>query len=168
MKAFYIHPDDARWLARWLRGNLCGCVIIASFLWLLSNDAPTHPIPSLGAISILPTTSVASSADTPPIVSRPIAKSPEGWRRTSNGWEHTSTWAPVARTLGEWIAEQQTREPQWVQRLLAELRQTPPLIFALCQITAIVAVVVLTENETAPTTESSAQSGRRAKNEPQH
>ncbi|MGB7324853.1 MAG: hypothetical protein WBD31_08265 [Rubripirellula sp.] len=147
MKLFYVHPDDARWLARWLRGNLCGCVVVAGLLSLIGSDAPIQADRTF--IQSVSATAPADvpPADVPPVDVAPgvVSHLPEGWRRTDNGWEHTSTWTPVTRHLSEWIESQQAREPLWAQRLLASLRDTPPLIYAMCQITAITAVVVLTQ-----------------------
>ncbi|WP_146533616.1 hypothetical protein [Rubripirellula reticaptiva] len=139
MKLFYVHPDDARWLARWLRGNLCGCLIVAGLLCLIGSDTPNQADRSF----IKSVVAMAPAEESPRVVSHV----PEGWRRTVNGWEHTSTWGPVTRQLSEWIESQQAREPLWAQRLLASLRDTPPLIFAMCQITAITAVVVFTQRQ---------------------
>jgi hypothetical protein len=132
MKHIHIHPDDVNWMLRWLRGNVIGVVVLACLMAIIAHNSPR---PNSAAMAMLAGEVRASPLD------------PDGWRRTTNGWEHISTWPPPPRPLAEWIHSQQTREPIWVQRTLAELRQTPPLVFALIQITAIVAVVVITEKK---------------------
>lgn len=69
---------------------------------------------------------------------------PQGWRRTTDGWQHTSDWWASGKSINTLIEEQQAREPQWIQRTLERLRRTPPLTFAMMQLTVIAAVVVLT------------------------
>lgn len=125
MKHVQIHPDDAAWMLRWLRGNVIGVVVCFGLMNVVADDPRT--------LEARDSIAAANPLD------------PEGWRRTANGWEHVSTWPPPPRPLGDWIASQQAREPKWVQRTLAELRETPPLIFAMIQITAIAAVVVFTQ-----------------------
>lgn len=78
---------------------------------------------------------------------RPVPVAPEGWRRTIDGWEHVSTWLPIARPLGEIVLEQEAREPIWVRAGLAKVRRVPPLAFAMLQIAAISAIVGIARTE---------------------
>ena len=61
---------------------------------------------------------------------------PRGWRRTKNGWEHTSTWRPK-RSLAAILNEEQEREQHWVQHFLNGVRGVPPVAYACLQIAAI-------------------------------
>lgn len=70
---------------------------------------------------------------------------PTGFRRTVNGWEDTSMWhvAPdyKPKSIDGWMDQQRDREASWLRRVLNKIRQTPPLMVALIQITAIAAIV---------------------------
>ncbi|TWU47615.1 hypothetical protein Poly51_54160 [Rubripirellula tenax] len=144
MEYFSIHPDDARWLARWLRNNACGVVVLVALWAAIAHDPPT-PASWVGTASATSDTSISSDGERVGVPSTIVSHQPVGWRRTATGWEDSSKWAPLPRPLGQWIAAQQDREPLWAARILATLRDTPPLIFALFQITAITAVVAFTE-----------------------
>jgi hypothetical protein len=84
---------------------------------------------------------VAGSRSPTAVAPYPKAVAPNGWRRTSHGWEHASSWPLQPRQLGEIIRQQEDREPAWIQLALANLRDVPPLAFALIQIGAIVAIL---------------------------
>ena len=154
MKFFYLHPNDVRWLCRWLRNNLLCMVAIVCFLLTirLASSMPLAPITRSQVDH-----SSAATGDLPHegelllLTSRhPIPVAPEGWRRTDKGWEHVSTWRSMPRPLGEIIKSQVEREPAWLQLTLAKLRNVPPLIFALIQLTAITAIVNTSRNKKSP------------------
>ena len=145
MKFFYVHPNDARWLRRWLANNIVCVLAIVCFLVTirLATSVPPATIKRASADR-----SAVMQGDLPPETDRVLPNSrernpvaPEGWRRTDQGWEHVSTWPPIPRPLFEIIQSQQDREPAWIQLLLAKLRNVPPLIFALIQVTAIAVIV---------------------------
>lgn len=70
---------------------------------------------------------------------------PRGMRRTVRGWEDTSLWyvSPdlESRSIESWIDRQRQLEPNWARRGFEQVRKTPPLMFAVLQITAIAAIV---------------------------
>jgi hypothetical protein len=148
MKFFYMHPDDAQWLRRWLRNNLVCFLAILGFLLIIRFEGidPLEAMKTARADH----SEVATSSQLPAerefaqLTSRspdPIA--PQGWRRTEQGWEDVSKWPPLPRPLGEIILGQQEREPAWIQFSLATVRGIPPLAFAMLQIAAIAVVVNL-------------------------
>ena len=72
------------------------------------------------------------------------AVQPTGWRRTRNGWENTANWQTSLPSLGDIVRQQQERESDWLQQLLAQARRVPPWGFALFQLSAV-GVVLLFE-----------------------
>ncbi len=76
------------------------------------------------------------------------AHRPNGWRRTKDGWEHTNDWGVGANSklsLNQHIAEQKSREPQWLQESLAIVRSLSPITIALFQISLISLIFVASE-----------------------
>jgi hypothetical protein len=170
MRHLELHPEDAQWLRRWLCSNLVCCFAICGFLLLVGfqSDRPGElqartgvrlqaeeqtlrqavafsddlQDRAIGADLLQPNSELALLSGQHP---NPVA--PEGWRRTSEGWEHVSTWQPIARPLGEIVMEQKAREPIWIRAGLAKVRDVPPLAFALLQIAAISAIVGLSRTE---------------------
>lgn len=65
---------------------------------------------------------------------------PAGWRKTSRGWEHTSSWPGLGPTINDLIATQESSEPQWVRTSLAKVKSVPPITVALIQLLAIAAI----------------------------
>ena len=65
------------------------------------------------------------------------AVQPTGWRRTRNGWENTANWRTSLASLGDIVRQQQERESDWFQGLLAHVRSVPPWGVALFQISAV-------------------------------
>ncbi len=65
------------------------------------------------------------------------AVQPTGWRRTRNGWENTATWHTSVASLGDIVRQQQERESDWLQELLAQVRSVPPWAVALFQLSAV-------------------------------
>ncbi len=133
MQYFYVHPDDARWLRRWLRNNVLCVAAILGFLALIRWDAypPLEVMQRAGAVHVVES-------------GQPRAVAPQGWRRTNRGWEHVSTWRRPSRDLAEIIRLQETREPAWIRSILAGLRGIPPLVYAFIQVGAIAAIVHVT------------------------
>lgn len=72
---------------------------------------------------------------------------PSGMRRTKDGWEDASTWFLSEdfqqQSLDVWMKREREREPGWVRRTVAEIRETPPWMVAAIQISAIAAIVHL-------------------------
>lgn len=125
MSFFHVHPDDVRWLRRWLRGNLICMLVCGCLLMMLRMETSVRP------------SSIRVAAD---VTATHPAIIPQGWRRTQDGWEHTTTWRtriwPRAVDLDESPAQ-----PWWIQGTLAMLRAVPPLVFAIVQI-ALIAIIV--------------------------
>ena len=137
MKFFNVHPDDARWLRRWLRSNVCCFLGIVCFALAIRLD----PVESVGPSSAERSerASISRTHQSPTVdIHQPVV--PRGWRRTAHGWEDVSNW-PGRRSLGEIISLQRDREPAWIRFTLASLREVPPLLFALVQIIAIVLIM---------------------------
>ena len=70
------------------------------------------------------------------------AVQPTGWRRTRNGWENTANWRTSLASLGDIVRQQQEREPDWFQALLARVRSVPPWGVALFQLSAVGGVLL--------------------------
>lgn len=70
------------------------------------------------------------------------AVQPTGWRRTRNGWENAATWRTSLASLGDIVRQQQEREPDWFQHLLARVRGVPPWGVALLQLIAVAGVLL--------------------------
>lgn len=167
MNFFYIHPDDLRWLGRWLRNNLLCIVAIICFLLMirLLSSAPASLV-AQSEIAEKPaynercelspgsepcelsdgnergermTADAQPERTTADVQFQAVA--PEGWRLTATGWEDVSTWPALPRSLGEIVLSQEKNEPAWLQFTLAKVRGIPPLVFALLQLTAIAAIV---------------------------
>ena len=72
-------------------------------------------------------------------VTHVAAVTPRGWRRTKDGWEHTSSWRPQ-RSLSDFLNVEQQREQLWVHHFFNGVRSVPPLAYACLQIAAISAI----------------------------
>ena len=146
MKLFHVHPSDSQWLRRWLRAQFFCCLAIVCVLVGMRLDSPRrYPDVSQG---------VQISSVVLGQLPNAVSVSPEGWRRTSQGWEHVSTWRSIeTRSLGEIIDGQLKTEPAWVQFTLEKLRNVPPLMFAVLQITLIAVVVNVFREQTERLTE---------------
>lgn len=140
MTRFHIHPSDLQRLRRWFRAQLLCCLIIASVLIGLRFENSEHNLdtsPSLNSEQEVQITPVVFGQ-----LPNAVSVSPEGWRRTSRGWEHVSTWPSIeTRSLGEIIKGQLKTEPAWIQFTLEKLRNVPPLMFAVLQITLLAVIV---------------------------
>lgn len=86
----------------------------------------------------LPFYAVADEAKNIP-VTHIAAVTPRGWRRTKNGWEHTSSWRPQ-RSLSDFVHVEQQREQFWIHHFFNGVRNVPPLAYACLQIAAISAI----------------------------
>ena len=162
MKFIARHPQESRWLRRWLRSHFVCFLSLAAFLLLLRMPS-TQPRaqqaradlaerpgdlqsgdPSIGSEegSLPPETKIIylHAREANPV-------SPQGWRRTDRGWEHVSTWRKFGRPLAEIVMDQQEREPGWIKSGLASIRKLPPLAFAMLQITAISAIFWLSQRD---------------------
>ena len=144
MKMVCIHPDDVRWLGRWIRNHLICVSAIACFV-VSGRFATDLPGVSMNPLVASQTLAVSADAATPGIRSVP----PEGWRRTRNGWEHVSSWMTSQTPLSELVETQQDREPAWMRSVLGTLRSIPPLAFAAIQLGLIAVIVRLTRDTTA-------------------
>ena len=157
------HPEDARWLRTQLRNHLIctlaivGCLVVlglqthrANIVVALASEsrpadvmlAAQEGVAVMEEDQLPPETELISLSN-----SHGNAVAPQGWRRTDLGWEHVSTWRPVARPLGEIVLAQEAREPAWVKGTLAEVRQMPPLAFAFLQIAAIAGIFAVSRHE---------------------
>jgi hypothetical protein len=141
-----LHPEDARFLRRSLRNNLLCCLAITAFVLAIRSEQATTLSAAKRAQADSPTPAIMVS-DSPPETqavlltsTSPIARAPEGWRRTEQGWEHVSNWS-LPRSLGDIIESQQRREPVWAQFTLDLLNAVPPLVYGLIQIAAITVIV---------------------------
>jgi hypothetical protein len=139
MELFTVAAADRRFLKRWMRCHALVWLVIGSVL-TISSVLPSkggYQAPSQSSIreTVHPSESVAHAED---------AHIPVGWRRTAFGWEHTSNWLAPDKSIDHWIEEQKSREPAWIQRALALIRNTPPLVFAVMQLSMITAVVLIT------------------------
>ena len=86
----------------------------------------------------LPFYAVADEAKNIP-VTHVAAVTPRGWRRTKDGWEHTSSWRPQ-RSLSDFVHVEQQREQFWIHHFFNGVRNVPPLAYACLQIAAISAI----------------------------
>lgn len=146
MNFFYLHPDDARWLRRWLRNNLVCFLAILGFVLIVrfKGIGPLETMKPARAdhSEVATTNQLPAETEFVLLTARsPNPITPEGWRRTEQGWEDVSNWPPLPRPLAEIIMSQQQREPAWIQFALATVRGIPPLIFGMIQIAAIAVVV---------------------------
>ncbi len=145
MNALPLHPNDSKWLRGWLLSNL-RFSIAALLLLIAVGHLPEIPItPGHAAIF---ETAIDPSTELPPETElvllkarRPHPVAPQGWRRTSAGWEHVSTWTSLRKSINQLIATQQNREPAWIRFTFAKIRSVPPLMVALLQVTAITVIV---------------------------
>jgi hypothetical protein len=143
MKLFPLADADRDFLMRSLRCHLVLWLVAGSVL--VAGTLQTSASRESGWGSIGEEVEQSQSAvRTVMVIPSTDAHLPEGWRRTSEGWEHTSNWLSIDKSIDTWIAEQESREPAWMQRMLAGIRNTPPLAFAMFQLTMITAVVVIT------------------------
>ncbi|EMI46336.1 hypothetical protein [Rhodopirellula sp. SWK7] len=82
----------------------------------------------------------ASANSAPSFGSQPRAVLPQGWRRTSSGWQHVSTWSAIPQktvSLTERVIAQRDAEPVWLREAMETLRQIHPGCFALVQLMAV-------------------------------
>ncbi|WP_147866574.1 hypothetical protein [Stieleria maiorica] len=86
---------------------------------------------------------------------------PRGMRRTKYGWEDASLWHIStdirSRSIQSWIDGQRQREPSWMVKIFERIRSTPPLMIAVIQITAIAAIVHISNVYHAEPARSSAK-----------
>ena len=67
---------------------------------------------------------------------------PNGWRRTKDGWEHTSNWAIEAsghanKSISELMQLQSKRESPWARTAMKTIRECPPHWIAVIQVLLI-------------------------------
>lgn len=101
-------------------------------------EQPRHPLNAVDRDIVL----ASSALDLPNTGTLSGAVRPTGWRRTRNGWENAATWRTSLASLGDIVRQQQQREPDWFQNLLARVRSVPPWGVALLQIAAVVGVLL--------------------------
>ena len=156
MTFLYLHTDDRAWMLQRLRSSARGMTALLVLSAVMHDPADVRgssgaaTVPVTGSVAVVSTSS--SEVQTASITGRqPNPVPPVGWRRTNRGWEHVSTWPTAeARTLSpnaaasinELILNQRASESAWLQTILGRLRQIPPLMFSVMQITAI-AVIAL-------------------------
>jgi hypothetical protein len=162
MNHLAFHPEDVRRLRNWLRSHLICILAIAACLALDRCPLDRSHDVEAGAqqhrhlqMPDFPTEMVADASDGLPAETelvylttrRPNPIAPHGWRRTDLGWEDVSTWRRRPRPLGEIVMAQEAREPSWMKWALEELRQVPPLAFAMLQIAAISGIIGVSRTE---------------------
>ena len=141
MKLLAISSTEKRWIATRLRTHVRCMLGIGLLCVVIQAGSPATMVP---AESNYPVEVVT--------ISQTGVKSvmPSGWRRTKNGWEHVSTWTnfglPAALSINELIEQQRAREPQWIRFAMARISRVPPLMIALIQIAAIVAIVFVSDS----------------------
>jgi hypothetical protein len=158
------HSEDARWLRRWLRRNLVCAMSLLGLLLLVRFQSQQPPdvktlaefrevrllsipgylgMPDDGR-GLLATDRLPPETELVYLPTRsPNPVAPQGWRRTDRGWENASSWRLAARSLAEIVKAQESREPMWMNRLLAGLRGVPPLAYAFLQIAAIAGIIAI-------------------------
>jgi hypothetical protein len=143
MKLLHVHPSDRAWLRRWLRSNV-SFFVVATTLLIAVQYQPEMPLgPRVSASDgdlHRGDSRFAATEPGPPAQGQPNSVAPQGWRRTSDGWEHVSTW-PSIKSINQLIAEQHDLEPEWIRVVFGKLRRISPLMVALLQITAIATIV---------------------------
>jgi len=131
----HIHPDDVRWLRRWLRNNLA-CfglitVVLIGIRWTHLDAAPLH---EESVQRHEPVMSQAKRAARAPAVVRP-----EGWRRTRHGWQHTNWWLLVDEPTSPAHAARES-----IDESPSQQATTPsPIVIVLTQILAVATVIGL-------------------------
>ncbi len=135
MELFTITPADRHFLARSLRCHVVVWLVVGVFFTIGSLVPSQEPY----AASLDGKTQVSIG-----VIAQIDAHVPVGWRRTADGWEHTSNWLSRDKSIDTWIEEQKSREPAWIQRTLEIIRNTPPLMFAILQLSMITVVVLIT------------------------
>lgn len=140
----YIHPDDRSRLRRWAtqQATLCTLVFLVAILAGTFSRPPGYALQDNQDANI----------KSPALVEPQYAHFPHGWRRTINGWEHTSQWHSAPRfsetaetkSIDGWVKTQTDREPRWIQMVLDAVRSLPPLTFAILQIAAVTVAVTIT------------------------
>jgi hypothetical protein len=151
MKLLHIHPSDRTRLYRWLRSNVSFFVVAVTLLVAVryQPEMPVGPrVSASGGDLDRSQFRPLETSPGPPVDDHPTAVAPEGWRRTSDGWEHVSSW-PSIKSINQLIAEQHELEPEWARVTFSKLRRISPLMVALLQITAIAAIVNVAKSRTA-------------------
>ncbi|MEM8670839.1 MAG: hypothetical protein AAGG48_25145 [Planctomycetota bacterium] len=123
MSLFYLHPEDRRWLKRWFRNNLVCLGIIVAFLMMLSFASSVPQMINVSAVQ-----------------SESNAITPEGWRRTNRGWEHTSRWMLPTESQHRFPIADASLEPAWTSLNSNPVPRAVPLAIALAQIGLIVTI----------------------------
>ena len=145
MKLLHVHPSDRAWLRRWLRSNFSFFVVATTLLIAVryQPEMPAGPRASASNGDL----QLGASDPGQPRHGQPNAVAPDGWRRTSDGWEHVSNW-PSIKSINQLIAEQHEMEPEWIRSVFGKLRGISPLMVALLQITAIATIVNVAKSRT--------------------
>ena len=128
MSLFYLHPDDRRWLKRWFRNNLVCVAAIIGFLLILRFSAM-----------------VQDDANASSVQGKNQVVIPEGWRRTTQGWEHTTQWHFTQVTDSAPAAALPLAQPKWVMITMETLRRTSPLVIAMAQLAAVAGIIGLSK-----------------------
>ena len=153
MQFFSIAAEDREHLSRWFRQQLqlcCCCLAVFAFAHCSSGFfAPPISNPSTARLDAKQSDanfgvkSVFGKRDGVDRRRTPVidAHQPQGWRRTAEGWEHTSSWFKKPQALSELIADQEAREPAWIGQLLAVIRGVSPILYSMAQI-ALIAMIL--------------------------
>jgi len=140
--------DPLGWMRRRLRTTLCLGAMLLALQTLSAIATPSQADRKKRQAS---ERLVSSVEVTPRRTGRAVL--PVGWRRTSKGWEHVSTWGPKPvneLTLSQRIIAQRESEPAWLQTGLAKIRRTPPGCFAMAQLLAVGILFLIPRDHTCP------------------
>jgi len=158
------HSEEARWLRRWLRSNLlCAMSLLGLVMLVRFQSQQPRDVEMLAELRMVRLREIPGYVAMPDVrqdglatdhlppetelvylpTRSPNPVAPRGWRRTDRGWENASSWRLAARPLAEIVKAQESREPMWMNRLLAGLRGVPPLAYAFLQIAAIAGIVAV-------------------------
>ena len=153
------------WFFRAARNNLILCCAFLALWFGLHQMQVTQRVPqslgearaektelklqhfhALGGIAEQVNNPMLSTSELPPVAElvylpprRTTSVRPNGWRKTSKGWEHTSSWE-VKPSLAEVLIQERARESHWISFFLQGVRSIPPLAYASLQIAAIAAI----------------------------
>jgi hypothetical protein len=79
-----------------------------------------------------------------------VAVFPDGWRRTAQGWQHTSEWQtegysaiPAARSMRAILLAERNRERSLIEQSIDEFRSISPIIIAVWQVTLVGCIWIL-------------------------
>jgi hypothetical protein len=79
-----------------------------------------------------------------------VAVFPDGWRRTAQGWQHTSKWQtegyyvlPATQSMRAILLAERNRERSLIEQSIESFRSISPIIIAVWQVTLIGCIWIL-------------------------